>query len=106
MDNIGNKIKTLRKRTGLSQTELAQKVEISKQTLYKYENNIIKSIPPENIERIAHALSVHPASLMGWDEKEDDKSSLYDAYERLNDNGRKKLLDYAEDLLSSGNYRR
>nr|WP_242843822.1 MULTISPECIES: helix-turn-helix transcriptional regulator [Clostridia] len=35
------------------QTELAEKIGVSKQTLYKYENNIVTNIPSYKIELIA-----------------------------------------------------
>ena len=52
----------------MPQVELAEKVSISKQTLYKYENDIITNIPSDKIEAIASVLNVTPAYLMGWDE--------------------------------------
>lgn len=64
---IGDRIRIIRTDQNISQTELAQAAGISKQTLYKYENNIIVNIPSTCIERLAQALSVSPAVLMGWD---------------------------------------
>ena len=67
--NIGDRIRKQRILSNLSQTELAEKIQVSKQTLYKYENNIITNVPSDKIESIASALNVTPAFLMGWDEK-------------------------------------
>ena len=47
---IGDRIKKLRNQIGLSQTELAIKSNSSKQTIYKYENNIVTNIPSDKIE--------------------------------------------------------
>lgn len=63
---IGGRIKRHRESLGISQTELATKVNISKQTLYKYENDLIANIPSNKIEEIAKALLVSPGELMGW----------------------------------------
>ena len=41
----GEKIKLLRERAGMSQVELAERINVSKQTLYKYENDLITNIP-------------------------------------------------------------
>ena len=71
---IGDRIRQIRTEQNISQTELAQAAGISKQTLYKYENNIIVNIPSTCIERLAQALGVSPAVLMGWD---DDNLSRY-----------------------------
>ena len=65
---IGEKIKSQREKLNMPQVELAEKVSISKQTLYKYENDIITNIPSDKIESIAFVLNVTPAYLMGWDE--------------------------------------
>lgn len=65
---VGERIKKQRELLGISQTELAKKVNISKQTLYKYETNIIINIPSDKIEEIAKILYVSPSYLMGWDD--------------------------------------
>ena len=71
----GEKIKELRKDIGLSQVELARKIGVSKQTLYKYENDIITNIPSDKIMRLSKELGSTPAFLMGWYE---DKYQLID----------------------------
>lgn len=70
---IGERIKELRNSLGYSQVDFADKIDVSKQTLYKYENNIITNIPSDKIEAIAHICKVSPAYIMGWvTEKEDN----------------------------------
>lgn len=64
---IGDRIRKQRESVGISQTELAEKVNVSKQTLYKYENNIITNIPSDKIEGIARVIGVSPGYLMGWE---------------------------------------
>lgn len=64
---IGDRIKYFRDNRGMTQDELANKVGTTKQTIYKYENNIITNIPSDKIELIAYALEVDPVVLMGWD---------------------------------------
>lgn len=64
---LGERIKFFRERKGLGQTELASLVNISKQSLYKYENNIITNIPSDKIEMITKKLDTTPAILMGWE---------------------------------------
>ena len=65
--SVGLRIKQLREQKGLSQIELAEKIGVSKQNLYKYETGIITNIPSDKIEAIAEVLNVSPASVMGWD---------------------------------------
>ena len=38
---VGERIQLSRKRMGMSQVDFAAKINVSKQTLYKYENNLI-----------------------------------------------------------------
>lgn len=64
---IGERIKKLRKQADMNQIDLATKIEVSKQTLYKYENGIISNIPSDKIERISEIFHVSPSYLMGWE---------------------------------------
>ncbi len=63
---IGERIKNRRRALGISQVSLADKIGVSKQSLYKYECGIITNIPSDKIEELASALGTTPAYLMGW----------------------------------------
>ena len=93
MTTVGDRIKALRTDAGVSQTELAERIKVSKQTLYKYENNIITNIPSDKIEAIASALGVSPSDIMGWEE---NKEAYY-----LNDDAR----DLAQFLFDNPEYK-
>ena len=67
---VGDRIRKHRKLSGISQTDLAEKIGVSKQTLYKYEKNVITNIPSDKIEEIAKVLNVSESCLMGWENKE------------------------------------
>lgn len=67
---VGERIKELRIKLGMSQVDFADKINVSKQTLYKYENNIITNIPSDKIEATAKLGNVSPAYLMGWEQSE------------------------------------
>lgn len=101
--SIGETIRRMRIVMGLSQVELAEKIGVSKQTLYKYEQGIITNIPSDKIELIAKTLGTTPARIMGWESDGVHHLSAY--YFRLlnimsgiNDEGLKRLLQYAEDI--------
>ena len=66
--DVGKRIRDIRNLKGIGQVELANKIDIDKQLLYKYENGVIINIPSDNIEKIAEALNVSPADIMGWSE--------------------------------------
>lgn len=65
---VGDRIRRIRESAGIAQTDLANMVKVSKQTLNKYEKNTITNIPSDKIEEIAKVLNITPAYLMGWDE--------------------------------------
>lgn len=101
---IGERIKKRRTSLGISQVSLADKVSISKQSLYKYENGIITHIPSDKISQIADALDITPSYLMGWD-KEDDDTTINDRmltrYRELDDLDQamvRRLLKCDEDF--------
>lgn len=64
---VGERLKELREKLGISQVDFATKINVSKQTLYKYENNIITNIPSDKIEAAAKIGNTSPSYLMGWD---------------------------------------
>lgn len=63
----GERIKEVRIKIGMSQVDFANKINVSKQTLYKYENNIVVNIPHNKIEAAARIGGVSPTYLMGWE---------------------------------------
>lgn|GEM_PF-4663589 len=64
---VGERIKALREEKNITQTELAEALDTTKQNIYKYENNIITNIPSDKIEAIASFFGVSPAYIMGWE---------------------------------------
>lgn len=118
---IGDRIKYLREKKGIAQVDLADCAHVSKQTLYKYENNIVTNIPSDKIERLSGALAVSPAFLMGWTDTENDTPTtplpvdddkiilskrdtdpellqIMDIFGDLNGKGKHQLLIYAKWL--------
>lgn len=122
---VGERIKEIRTKLGMSQVDFADKINVSKQTLYKYENNIITNIPSDKIEAAAQLGNVSPAYLMGWEqidayfsgkEASDDayqkiannilrfhgkQKELNEIYLQLSDDNQKRVLAYSKNLLSN-----
>lgn len=84
--NKGDRIKNLRINNKMTLEEVGEKIGVSKQTLYKYENNIITNIPSDKIEGLAKVFNISPAVIMGWDK--DDEQYYQD----------KEAAEYAEML--------
>ena len=64
---LGERLKELRKKNGLSLEDVADRVGTSRQTIHRYETGVISNIPHDRIESLAAALSTTPADLMGWE---------------------------------------
>lgn len=65
---VGDRIRKVRLEQDITQQELADYIGVSKQAVYKYENNIVTNIPTDKIDAISRRLKVSPAYLMGWEE--------------------------------------
>lgn len=75
---IGDRIKELRELKKITQDDMAKPINSTKQTIHKYENNIITNIPSDKIEIIANTLDTSPAYLMGWTQDKNKNSEKYD----------------------------
>lgn len=64
----GKRIKELREKYDLTQEQLAQKLETTKQTIFKYENGIVTNIPSDKVEKMASIFNVSPSYILGWDD--------------------------------------
>ena len=102
---VGERIKKIRTEKDMQQIDLALKCDISKQTLYKYENNIVTNIPLPTITKIAKALNVSEAIIMGWEDTEqftDDMVSehieLISKWVRLSPEKQKAVMDIIDAL--------
>ena len=63
---VGKRIKIRREELNLTQEQVAEKVGVATQTIFKYENGIVTNIPLDKIKKIARALNVTAPFLMGW----------------------------------------
>lgn len=99
---ISERLKKLRKDRKMTMEEVANRMNTTKQNIYKYEHGKIDNMPLSRIEQYARIFHVPPSYIMGWDENKQD--DLLNLWNRLNDEGKNKLLDYADDLIQSKKY--
>jgi len=92
----GQRIRKLRTDAGYSQTDLATRIGVSKQTLYKYENDIITNIPSDMVVEIAKACNSTPEFIMGW-EGSNTALSYPDTVHTVKDTTTTQLYTQAED---------
>lgn len=100
--NIGNRIKERRKELHLSADAVAEKLGVSRSTVFRYENGDIEKFPTQKLAEIANALNTTPGYLMGWDKKEAPK--IINIYEQLETDRQQVVYDCAEKQLNEQNH--
>jgi transcriptional regulator with XRE-family HTH domain len=68
--SIGQRIKILRTKRGMTIDDLAAKLGKNRTTVYRYENGDIENLPLGILGPLADALDTTPGHLMGWGYKE------------------------------------
>lgn len=64
MMTVGERIKAKRIESGMTQAELAKRLNCTYQLISRYEHNVVDNIPMERIKAIAAALMCSPYELM------------------------------------------
>lgn len=108
----------LRKESGMSLDELSEKSGVPRGTLSKITSGITKAPSLETMRQLVYAMGY---TLSVLDEKESspissadntgaltkqELSRLSDAMSQLNEEGREKVVEYAEDLAAGGRYKK
>lgn len=103
---VGERIHDRRKQLGLSAEYIAERLDCSPATIYRYENGYIEKMPIDSILPIAKILLVSPAYLMGWEDESgvqnvaaglsSDESKLVDTYRSVTEQGQHEMLAYAD----------
>ena len=74
----GERIKRLREKRGLTQIELANHLNTTKQTISKYEKSIVTNIPSDRIEQLAAVLETTPEYILGWEQTQKNNDIMSD----------------------------
>lgn len=109
----GERIRQLRIEHQMTQEELGAKVGVQKAAIYKYENGLVVNLKRSILEKLALVLDTTPTYLMGMEDAEPAQTSLTKAqtsllsvFDELNEEGQTKALDYVEDLVLTGRYKK
>lgn len=108
--SIGSRIKERREELGITQTELAKRLGVSKGAIGNYETDA-NSPRASTMYKIFEILQCD-ANYLYQDEIGERETIVPPASDRkllsllhqLNDEGQEKLIDYADDLVMSGKY--
>lgn len=68
----GERIKSRRKELGMSAEQLADILNVSAATIYRYEKGDIEKVPAKSLPLLAKALLTTPQYLMGWSDHNDN----------------------------------
>lgn len=111
---IYDRIKNRRKELGLTADYVADALGVSRATVYRYESSDIEKVPVTALEPLSKVLLCSPQYLMGWVDDPSptpslapslspDRMELLDKYDVLNQEGKDKLIERADELISLGN---
>ena len=67
---MGERLYYLRKAKKMTQEEVAKKLDVALQTIYKYEKGIVTNIPLDKLELLAKILDTTTTYITGWDQAE------------------------------------
>ena len=79
----GQRIKYLREKKNLTQESLAKLLDTTKQTISKYEKDIVTNIPSDRIEKLAVVLNSTPEYILGWEQAQQKNNSVADLTVRM-----------------------
>ena len=105
-NKVGNRIKEARKAKGLTQKELAKRLNCSHTTISKYEQGEIENMPRPRIQKMADILEVSPLILFDFDEDKSSKPTVSELSERKREFLKKveamtdEQLDRLEQILA------
>ena len=92
--SIGKRIKNRRKELGFNADYIAEKLGVSRSTVFRYEKGDIEKLPTEILEQLAIILKTSPGYLMGWEENSGDE--LLNYFQQLNDSRQEIVLDFTK----------
>lgn len=100
--NIGERMKKRRKQLKLSADVVAERLGVSRSTIFRYEKGEIEKLPTNILDDIAKILQTTPAYLMGWES--DNVSSIETIYNQLIPERQAKVYNFADRQLREQKY--
>ena len=104
---VGEKIKSLRKQLGLTQTELGEKLGVQKNAVSKWETGRVDDIPGSKIRSMAALFGVSPSYLIDDEEEsvrlDDFTYAMYNEAKDLPEEKKQMLLEMAKFMKAELN---
>lgn len=97
-------IKELRQKSGLTQSELGEKLGVKKSAINKYESGKVSNIKRSTIEKMANIFNVYPSYLMGFEDEQkdrlnEDEKYIIKSYRALNEEKQKDIKNFVKFTL-------
>ncbi len=112
--SFASRLRQAREQSGLTQLDLAEKLGVTKSAIGNYENGV-SSPKWDVLLKIFDVLQVEPNFLYQDSFLLDDpksssltpqQSALLSSFDQLNAEGQQKAVDYVEDLVLTGRYKK
>jgi transcriptional regulator with XRE-family HTH domain len=102
--DISEIIRRRRAELGITLLEIAKKVGVTEATVQRWESGYVKNLRHGRIVKLADALKMHPADLLGWTTPNitDEEAKLLEAYQRAKESDKavvKSLVEAIDKLL-------
>lgn len=78
---IGERIKQRRLELGLSADQVAEKLNVDRTTIFRYERGAISKVPTETLAKLAQILFTSPTYLMGLSDEADKELKIDNIYQ-------------------------
>lgn len=115
--HAGDIIKFLRNQYNLTQKDLSKILGVNISSIQKYESGAVSNLKMETIRKLCDYFDLSPIVFVFAEDVEFDsllsgrfiKGKYFEFTKTvmtLNDEGVNKVMEYAEDLLASGNYKK
>ncbi len=110
MSEMGDRIRSLRKKAGMTQDELGEKLGVKKAAVNKYETGDVENIPRQSIEAMCKLFDVSAGYLLGIDDSHAKEFELIQekygkgavkllhSFSQLNEAEKQKVISYCEDI--------
>lgn len=112
--SFSSRLRQAREQAGFTQQDLAEKLGITKSAVGNYENGV-SSPKWDVLLRIFDVLQVEPnflyqdsfsSELSGAVQLTPRQSALLSSFDQLNEEGQTKAVEYVEDLVLTGHYKK
>ena len=102
--SFATRLRQAREQSGLTQQDLAEKLGVTKSAIGNYENGVSSpkwDVLPNFLYQDSFSLDVSESRSLT-----PQQSALLSSFDQLNEEGQQKAVDYVDDLVLTGRYKK